>query len=383
MASFNPLKIGNKLKRQQQHQKVKKQKETSKRDDRFRRRRHEDKNPELREARLAKNVPATIDSKRTWDEANADEEAEGRLGLSVDVLHTKRRKVEDEEKQVPDEINPEDHVGDVMDDEEPAAVSGAETGDDGELDELDSMLGSDDSDDEAETDAKQDPPDRAPSEAPSAAASAATATTDLNLTPDALIARFPSLFTPNTDIDPKVLVTTGLNATLHWEAQLLAPHQPLPRQRLHPPHRPLPQLQILHTRNLPLRHQPSLHARRDPERRAQKTQRSRHRPPPRRPHVPLQHLQLGRGRPTTRPRQPHEPLPGTNPQWLPHAARSPRRASLQIPLPAATRDPRSTGHHATQPTRLHFLPPASLRLPRQAGHGEEYPGHGRETDERR
>ncbi|KAK1088500.1 Ribosome production factor 1 [Friedmanniomyces endolithicus] len=140
MASFNPLKIGNKLKRQQQHQKVKKQKETTKRDDRFRRRRHEDKNPELREARLAKNVPATIDSKRTWDEANADEEAEGRLGLSVDVLHTKRRKVEDEEKQVPDEINPEDHVGDVVDDEEPAAVSGAEAGDDGELDELDSPM---------------------------------------------------------------------------------------------------------------------------------------------------------------------------------------------------------------------------------------------------
>ncbi|TKA79997.1 hypothetical protein B0A55_02107 [Friedmanniomyces simplex] len=227
MASFNPLRIGNKLKRQQQHQKVKKQKENTKRDDRFQRRRHEDKNPELREARRAKNVPATIDSKRTWDEANADEEAEGKLGLSVDVLHTKRRKVEEEEKQVPDEINPEDHVGDVEDDEEPAAVSGTEAGGDGdgdgEEDELDSMLGSDDSDDDAEADAqaKQDPPDRAPSEAPSAAASAATATTDLNLTPDALIARFPALFTPSADIDPKVLVTTALNSTLHWEAQLL------------------------------------------------------------------------------------------------------------------------------------------------------------------
>ncbi|KAK5743318.1 Ribosome production factor 1 [Elasticomyces elasticus] len=224
MAGLDPLKIGNKLKRQQQHQKTKKAKESTKRDERFKRRRHEDKNPELREARLAKNVPATIESKRTWDDANADDAAEGRLGLSVDVLHAKRRKVEDEEKQVPEEINPEDHVGDVEDDEEPAAVGSMDVGvngDEDEQDELDSMLGSDDSDDEAEGHAKQDPPDRDASEAPSAATSAATATTDLNHTPDALIARFPSLFNLDPDISPKVLVTTALNSTLHWEAQLL------------------------------------------------------------------------------------------------------------------------------------------------------------------
>ncbi|KAK3064041.1 Ribosome production factor 1, partial [Teratosphaeriaceae sp. CCFEE 6253] len=65
MASFNPLKIANKQKRQQQHVKTKKLKENTKRDERLRRRRTEDKNPQLREARRAKNVPATIDSKRT------------------------------------------------------------------------------------------------------------------------------------------------------------------------------------------------------------------------------------------------------------------------------------------------------------------------------
>ncbi|KAK3060573.1 Ribosome production factor 1, partial [Teratosphaeriaceae sp. CCFEE 6253] len=83
------------------------------------------------------------------------------LGLSVNVLDAKRRKVEEEEKRVPAEINPEDHVGDVLDDEEPAAVR-HETGidgeeskglgdedveEDGEQDEIDSMLGSDSEDD--------------------------------------------------------------------------------------------------------------------------------------------------------------------------------------------------------------------------------------------
>lgn len=218
MASFNPLKIGNKLKRQEQHLKTKKQKEGTKRDERLRRRRTEDKNPSLREARRAKNVPATIDSKRTWDQANVDDEAASRLGLSVDVLNPKRRKVE-EEKQEPDEINPEEHL-EAGDDVEQVVAPDTDAE---EADELDSMLGSDSENEEKDTTesgAKLEPPDRAPSEAPSAA-TAATATTDLNLTPEALIQRFPSLFNIPTDKDPKVLITTSLNSTLHWEAQLL------------------------------------------------------------------------------------------------------------------------------------------------------------------
>ena len=220
MASQNPNKIGNKIKRQQQHLKTKKQKESSKRDERLRRRRHEDKNPQLRTERRAKNIPATIDAKRTWDEANVDDEAEGKLGVSVDVLNPKRRKVE-EEKQRPEDIDPEEHQGEVLDDEEPAAVNRAEDGLNREQDEIDSMLGSDDDEDgEAEPEGKDERPDRAPSEAPSAAPSAATAATDLNLTPDALIQRFPRLFN-SSETDPKVLITTSIDSTLHWEAQLL------------------------------------------------------------------------------------------------------------------------------------------------------------------
>ncbi|KAK3686317.1 Ribosome production factor 1 [Vermiconidia calcicola] len=200
MASFNPHKIGNKQKRQSEHLKSKKQKESTKRDERLRRRRTEDKTPALREERRAKNVPATIDRKRTWDEVGADEEAEAKLGLSVDVLNPKRRRVED---AAPEE-NGEDQ-------EEENAEGEGEKGD------LDSMLGSDSSDSEdgeAEDQApnEQKPPDRAPSEAPSTA-------TDLNLTPEILMQRFPTLFNPPTD--PKVLITTSINATIHHEAALL------------------------------------------------------------------------------------------------------------------------------------------------------------------
>ncbi|TKA28970.1 hypothetical protein B0A50_03382 [Salinomyces thailandicus] len=218
MASFNPFKIQNKQKRSEVHVKQKKQKENAKRDERMRRRRHEDKNPQLREARRTKNVPKTIDSKRTWDAANPEDEVDGKLGMSVDVLNPKRRKVAEEEKQVPEEINPEEHQEDGEDVQQ---VIAPDT--DAEVDEVDSMLGSDseDENEDAELDGrKQEPPDRAPSEAPSVAPSAATAATDLNLTPEALIQRFPRLFN-TAEHDPKVLITTSINSTLHWEAQLL------------------------------------------------------------------------------------------------------------------------------------------------------------------
>ena len=95
MASF---KIANKLKRQSHNLQIKKQRESTKRDERLRRRRAEDKNPRLREERRARNVPKTIDAKRTWDEVDGDDDGEGegtgRLGVSVDVLNPKRRKVE-------------------------------------------------------------------------------------------------------------------------------------------------------------------------------------------------------------------------------------------------------------------------------------------------
>lgn len=208
MASFNPHKIANKQKRQSHQLKIKKQRESSKRDERLRRRRTEEKNPRLRDERRAKNAPLTIDKKRTWDEATAEDEAEGKLGLSIDVLHPKRQKVEDPE------IALDEDVAFDQDEEGNAAADQAEE------DDADSMLDSDPDSQDAQNEAlsKDQPPDRAPSEAPSVATTTAT---DLNLTPEALIQRFPTLFNPPADYEPKVLVTTSINATLHHEASLL------------------------------------------------------------------------------------------------------------------------------------------------------------------
>ena len=92
MVSF---KIGNKLKRQEQYVKQKREKESTKRDERHRRRRNEDKNPHLREQRRKTNVPETIDKKRTWDEVDLEAADDGAIGLSVDVLNPKKRKIDE------------------------------------------------------------------------------------------------------------------------------------------------------------------------------------------------------------------------------------------------------------------------------------------------
>ncbi|EME42892.1 hypothetical protein DOTSEDRAFT_173396 [Dothistroma septosporum NZE10] len=229
MASTNPNKIGNKIKRQEQHLKAKKLKESTKRDDRLRRRRHEDKNPHLRVQRQAKNVPQTIDSKRTWDEVDDADEDEAQLGRAVNVLNLKRRKVEKDATK---------NEGEGLTSGKLEALEKAqereENGED-EEDDRDSMLDSDseededeDEDEDADADAEEASssrkrPDRAPSEAPSAAPSAATAVTaatDMTVRPEALKAKFPNLF-EESDCEPKVLLTTSLNSTLHHEAELL------------------------------------------------------------------------------------------------------------------------------------------------------------------
>ena len=93
MAGDRIFKIPNKLKRQEQHLKHKKLRENEKRDMRLKRRRLEDKNPGQREARQAKNVPKTLEMKRTWDAVDPEIAAEAGLGASVDVLNPKRRKL--------------------------------------------------------------------------------------------------------------------------------------------------------------------------------------------------------------------------------------------------------------------------------------------------
>lgn len=223
MGSFNPNKIANKLKRNEQHQKLKREKENEKRDERMRRRRHEDKNPHLRDQRRAKNVPATIDQKRTWDEIDSGDEDDIGLGRAYDILDPKRRKLEsvaDVSELLPEEAKDDAEVPDAD------AKDVLPNEDD---DEHDSMLDSDSEGEEADEAEDEDededgisrrPAKRAPSEAPSIAPSAATGVTDLTVRPEALKAKFPSLF-EDTDREPKVLITTSINSTLHHEGQLL------------------------------------------------------------------------------------------------------------------------------------------------------------------
>ena len=225
MAYLNSHRIPNKLQRQAHNLKVKKEKESTKRDERLRRRRHEDQNPELRERRRAQNVPATIDKKRTWDAVDSGDEDGDILALRVDILDPKRRKTENEEDNEISEFQDFD-AEDEDEDEDgntDTAMVNAENSLEEDGDERDSMLDTDSENDDDENENENanttidtvapKPADRASSEAPSTA-------TDLTIRPEALKARFPSLFDAE-EKDPKVLLTTSINSTLHQEAQLL------------------------------------------------------------------------------------------------------------------------------------------------------------------
>ena len=186
-----PFNSDNKYRRQDLHIKRKKALDKTRRDERFRRKREEDRDPRLREERLAKNVPHSIDKKRVWDEVEGDG-----LDVSVDVEQLKRRRIEEADAAEQDFL---------------------ENGEVGLSDDADSML---DSESEAGSNAEDFKPDRqqrqrAPSNAPSATS------TNLDLTPDSLALKFPTLFSDDPPPEPKVLITTSLNSTLHDEAQLL------------------------------------------------------------------------------------------------------------------------------------------------------------------
>jgi ribosome production factor 1 len=183
-----PFKTENKFRRQNLHVKQKKARDSLRRDERFRRKREEDRDPELRRERLARNVPHTIDKKRVWDDVDGDG-----LNISVDVEQLKRRRIEEAEAALQEPLEEE-------------AID----------DDADSMLGSDseeDGEDEDPKSSKQRP--RASSTAPS------TTSTNLDLTPTSLALKFPTLFTEEPPPVPKILLTTSLNSTLHNEAQLL------------------------------------------------------------------------------------------------------------------------------------------------------------------
>lgn len=187
------FKVANKEQRQKLHIGRKKAQDSIRRDERFRRRRDEDKDPGLREERLKQNIPLTLERKRVWDEVDRD--TGDFLGVSVDTERLKRQKLE-EARQADDDENELNGQGD-----------------------RDSMI-----DTESDNDEKAGPSERSRTRNATERATSptqSTASTNLDLTPEALAARFPTLFATENPPTPKILITTSLNSNLHHEAQLL------------------------------------------------------------------------------------------------------------------------------------------------------------------
>ncbi|KAL1969042.1 hypothetical protein VTN77DRAFT_876 [Rasamsonia byssochlamydoides] len=208
-------KPANKLRRQLLHIKRKRAQDAAQRKERFARKKEEAKNPKLKEERLRKNIPLTLERKRVWDEVDSD--VEDGLGLSVDVERIKRQKQEEE-----DELNK------PISEQEDSDGQEQESGDQDDEDEVDSMImtdSEDDDDEDAEENQKSKEKKTRKSSLPTATERAtspthSTKSTNLNLAPDALAAKFPTLFT-NEFPTPKILITTSINSTLHHEARLL------------------------------------------------------------------------------------------------------------------------------------------------------------------
>lgn len=206
MAGIKPK---NKLRRQSAYLALKKSKEAKKRDDRFRRKREEAKDPSLREERQRKNQPSTIESKRQWDSENLGDE-EDALGWAIDVERlAKKRKLEQEAAERGEDGGEEGLLEKLKkrDEVEEEEKEGEE--------EVDSML---DSDSEAEDDSSSGSeaapskskrrPERAGSPAMSTTTNA-TQATNLDMSPDFLKQKFPAVFNPAET--PKILVTTSIS----------------------------------------------------------------------------------------------------------------------------------------------------------------------------
>lgn len=224
-----PFKTANKQRRQDLHVKQKKARDAIKRNERFARKKEEDRDARLREERLKRNVPLTLDTKRKWDEVEEEPE-DGGLGVAFNVEGLKRRKLA-EEQAIPETD------GDL---DLEARKQGSEIDSD-----HDSMLDEDEDEDESVGDI-EDLEDLEPPEDPNAEdalptksqiriatsrtrgrasspPARSTTSTNLSLAPAALAAKFPTLFLAPDAQPPasKVLVTTSINSTLHHEAEIL------------------------------------------------------------------------------------------------------------------------------------------------------------------
>lgn len=219
-----PFKTSNKLRRQDLHVKQKRARDALKRAERFGRRKEEEKNPRLREERLRRNVPVTLDKKRVYDEVQ-DEPESGGLGMAYDVERLKRRKLAEEQELFVDENDEQNGVDEAEDDND-----------------CDSMLEGSDEDEDDNDEAYHAPddldgttPDPLPSKSQLSASitriqdratspTRSTTSTNLSLAPAALAAKFPTLFLPPDappPPPPKILITTSINSTLHTEAAIL------------------------------------------------------------------------------------------------------------------------------------------------------------------
>ena len=187
----------NKQRRQSLHIRRKKALDSSKRDERFRRRKEEDQDSSLREKRLKQNIPLTLERKRVWDDVDRDT-GDG-LGVSIDVERLKRQKLQEQSAQAPEISGPPQNEPD---------------------DDLDSMLGSSSEADEDQPEKNAKKPQIRTATERATSPDQSIASTNLTLDLENLNSKFPSLFTiPHPE--PKTLVTTSLNSNLHHEADLL------------------------------------------------------------------------------------------------------------------------------------------------------------------
>ncbi|KKY19222.1 putative rna processing factor 1 [Phaeomoniella chlamydospora] len=220
-----PFKTENKQRRQSLHIKRKRATDQIQRAARFSRRKEEARDPRLREERLRRNKPATLDKKRVWDEATED--IDTGLGLSVDVERIKRQRLE-EERTLSENADEAEEVDETFEDEG-----------DNEDDDADSML-DDTSDEENESETEEGMPFKKPplpvKVARAASPTQSTTSTNLSLAPEALAAKFPTLFNTESSQVPKILITTSINSTLHAQAKQLTqlfPHSVYIRRSAH------------------------------------------------------------------------------------------------------------------------------------------------------
>ncbi|KAJ6171681.1 hypothetical protein N7470_000748 [Penicillium chermesinum] len=200
------FKTANKQRRQLQHIKRKREKDATRRAERYAFKKEEAKNPKLKEERLKRNIPLTLERKRVWDGADSDAEEHG-LGLSVDVERIKRAKKEaEEELNRPLEDGEDDSEGPESDNES-----------------VDSMIATSDSEDEDE-ETDEDKKD----------SGCGRTNYGSSNKPDPFYtqhepepcargprSQIPHPFHLRAPPTPKILITTALNSTLHKEADIL------------------------------------------------------------------------------------------------------------------------------------------------------------------